>query len=260
MRRPAQLYGLLLVGVYVGAFLVLAEFHAGESEERFANFHSDIACSECHLQVASTAVGTLPDFNARCRDCHGENGPTAIGPRLSFHSTADGQCTKCHSFHEVERITAGPTEFLFSFESRRQRQQCLACHGGRENLSRLSPGHREAARIFHSDYRYAGHLTVSETCMACHDENGSRLISGQLALNTPAPRFELHGSHPVGIEVKAGRGRPGNRIRAAVDSRLTLVRNRIECITCHSLSSETSFHLVGFDTPNDLCRGCHEVD
>ncbi len=96
--------------------------------------------------------------------------------------------------------------------------------------------------------------------MVCHDQGGSRVQAlDDVAAEASAPTFDPHGTHPVGMEVKAGRGEPGNRIREAIDPRLMLIEGRMECVTCHSLSARTPNRLVAYEDRDDMCRGCHVV-
>jgi len=259
MAARRYIFGLFIAVTWLVAAVILLSTHDGDSEGRFPRDHAAVACSECHIATASVeAVGGMPDFNRACRGCHAGFASSSIGFRLNFHSGADLNCTRCHSFHNVEEITAGSSEFAYSFENSRQRSQCYACHGGRESLSTLSTGHRKAAELFHSDYRYSGGLSVSDACLVCHSTNQSRQFT---AIDRGgAPTFEFHGSHPVGIEVRPGAGKPGNWIRSEIDSRLVLMNGRLECTTCHSLSAKTNFHLTGFTSRDELCRGCHRLD
>jgi hypothetical protein len=125
----------------------------------------------------------------------------------------------------------------------------------------LSEGHRRAAAIFHRDYRYLNGISVSEACLLCHGTG--RAARGELtslAEGARVPTFDPHGSHPTGIDVRPGRRKAGSRILRNIDPKLELVGGRIECITCHSLTAQTPYRLVEFETRENLCRSCHGID
>lgn len=262
MKYPSLVRGLAVV-VYAMAIFALFQYERAGSGPRFPDSHAEVPCSDCHTLIARVGSdpADLANFSRRCVDCHGgkPDSPSSLG--LAFHDTPDKTCIACHSFHDVERIRAGSRQFAFAFSNPVQRRQCLACHRNRNTIKSLSPGHREAVRIFHADFRFTGHLSSSETCLICHAEGG-RVPDG-LSFSRDSvrftPRFDAHGSHSVGIKVTGGKGRPGNKIRGDIDPRLSLVDGRIECITCHSLASGQSFLLTAFETRDQLCRGCHEV-
>ncbi len=260
-------YGNWIVAALWSAMLLLAfgilsnapEVHSGG---RFDNPHDDIACTECHVLRADLDEGLLADtrYRKECERCHDVSSFNVSGIPLNFHQVSDKSCSQCHSFHNLEKIDAGDHQFLVSFENSNQRGQCYSCHGPSESTSLLSPGHRYAAQIYHSDFRVLGRLAPSETCLMCHSEN--RPIENKLSADQSVkpPLFDEHGAHPVNIRVAAGQGEPGNKIRKTIDPRIRLFGGRIECQTCHSLSSDKPHHLVGFESQNALCRACHEID
>jgi predicted CXXCH cytochrome family protein len=45
-----------------------------------------------------------------------------------------------------------------------------------------------------------------------------------------------------------------------IDSHLVLYNNRIECQTCHSLTSNKNNLIAGFSDSSELCTGCHVRD
>lgn len=232
------------------------------SGQRFQNSHSEIECSQCHALVAdlSGSVPAKPIHREQCERCHTPDAMATSGIPLDFHSDRGRGCTECHSFHDVENVSAGNERFRVSFENSFQRGQCYSCHRPLASLSNLSPGHRAAAAIYHSDFGVIGKLSSSQSCLICHSQSAAT-GAGELAEHARnAPRFDDHGSHPVGVQVKPGQGEPGNKICTDIDSRIQLFGGRIECQTCHCLSSRNQYLLIAFDSRNDLCRACHRVD
>jgi predicted CXXCH cytochrome family protein len=262
MHRPALIFGAVLLWT---ALLLTAAFlpriEPGNAGESPVASHFNIDCASCHAQVADVTGDGLgmPSYDAKCRNCHTNLNQVDQTSALSFHQNPSRPCSNCHSFHNPEEIVAGKRPFLIRFEQKSRFNQCRACHGAGENLSALSEGHLVAAKLFHSDFRIVGHLTPSQACLACHSERSttSAELSSAMAVT---PRFADHASHPVGVQVVPGSGRDGNRIRMQLDSRLQLFGGRMECQTCHSLSSSLPNHLAGFKDRDDLCRGCHQLD
>ncbi|MEW6050985.1 MAG: hypothetical protein AB1644_07995 [Candidatus Zixiibacteriota bacterium] len=259
MRRPLVLLtalttwiGLLLTAVF------LPRVHQGNAGESSVASHLNIDCSRCHAVVASVGDGNaaMPDFDTQCRSCHTNLVRIDQSNSLSFHQNSSRPCRECHSFHEPMGITVGDRQFLMRFEQRNRLSQCRACHGLDQQLASLSEGHQAAARLYHTDYRIVGALTPSQTCLVCHSEQSISTPELSAAMSK-APRFSEHGSHPVGVRVVPSGGRDGRRLLKQLDPRVQLFDNRMECQTCHSLSSPLPHHLAGFKDKDDLCRACH---
>jgi hypothetical protein len=123
----------------------------------------------------------------------------------------------------------------------------------------LSEGHRAAAGLFHSDYKMLAGLSPSEACMICHSDQARSEIPATLPLSS-IPTFERHGTHPTGGEIVLGRQLANSRIRTSLDPDIQLFGGRIECQTCHSLSSGTQFHLIAGTDSTSLCHKCHEMN
>ncbi|MFQ6008485.1 MAG: hypothetical protein ACE5K8_05970 [Candidatus Zixiibacteriota bacterium] len=133
------------------------------------------------------------------------------------------------------------------------------------NLSSLSPGHVKAAKLYHSDFIYLSHLSPSEMCLICHSTDRATVVNdtffaSMFSQEAYVPTVDPHGSHPIGQIVRPGSSELGDRMRMDIDSRLLLPGGRIECITCHSLSTTNDFRADGFVTQNELCRACHDID
>jgi hypothetical protein len=256
----------LIVAFGVLVLLVAARFFPEigvvQSGGRFDDHHKDALCTDCHTLRAEVSGGSVAAlvFREECERCHTAELSNATGIPLTFHASRDKGCSACHSFHNTEEIDAAGHQFLVSFENSYQRGQCYSCHGPSQHTDRLSPGHRYATRIYHSDFRILGRLSPSQTCLICHSETAatdSNLLDDHARR---APRFSEHGSHPVGVRVIPGKGEPGNKICSEIDSRIQLFSGRIECQTCHSLSSEKQFRLIALQPREALCRACHRID
>jgi len=238
----------VILGVIIGGT------HRGISTGRFDTAHEKADCSGCHTFVASTGSENFEPVNRseRCAGCHADvSGSSSLG----FHG--DGrECLECHSYHETGNILASDRQFHFDFNSDRLKQQCQACHAERSRPINLSAGHRAAVSVYHSDSYQLSGLSSSQACLLCHSRT-SKLAATDGSSVSP-PRFSEHASHPVGLTVVPGSGRGQNKIRASVDSRIPLFSGRIECQSCHDLTSRTSFQLRELGSYSQLCRGCHE--
>ncbi|HVP07070.1 MAG TPA: cytochrome c3 family protein [Candidatus Acidoferrum sp.] len=233
----------------------------GEAGDFGTAEHQSIPCSNCHSILAATdeTSVTASDLGARCHDCHLKLAEADAKSSLRFHQDAKRSCLDCHSFHSTSSISAEGNRFEFVYNNTGQLGECFTCHGQRENLASLSPAHKSAAALFHSNYLAPTGLTPSQLCLVCHTES-SAIPPNVLPAGTAVPRFSDHGYHPLGIIVSPGARASGNRIRAQIDSRIVLFEGRIECQTCHSLTATTRWHLVEFANQTDLCQACHQLE
>jgi predicted CXXCH cytochrome family protein len=219
--------------------------------------HQNMACVECHGMVASLdETVTAPPPDQHCRLCHADAGEA--GDRLSvvFHRDKSRSCSDCHLFHETNMINAAGN--VFAPAQSGGPGSCEACHDGNEEAAFTSEGHQLAARLYHSNFPEMIGLNASETCLLCHAEEQSEPIA---SLDPMAiPRFTRHVMHPIGPIKVAGGITGGGRIREVIDPRLRIFNGRIECHTCHQLSSATKNRLVDLGSPEALCLGCHEFD
>ncbi|MEW6413184.1 MAG: hypothetical protein AB1483_12060 [Candidatus Zixiibacteriota bacterium] len=254
----AALFALAVAATFKFAF----DTASVRSAERFDNPHKNIPCTDCHPFTADLNAGTgiNTEYRQQCERCHQARLVNPSGIPLNFHSTRDRACRECHSFHKTEQITAAKRSFLVSFENSFQRGQCFCCHGPRESLSGLSPDHRTAAVIFHSDFAVLGKLSVSQACLICHSQTAAQISEEIAHFAQDAPRFKEHGSHPVGVEVVPGAGEPGNAIADQISQEIQLFNGRIECPSCHSLSAGYAKARLVCSSQNELCRACHKVD
>lgn len=132
---------------------------------------------------------------------------------------------------------------------------CTPCHQDDADLTTLSPGHRAAASWYHAAIVEVTGQSISASCLRCHDH--SQPLPEELGGGWEPPRPHVEASHPFEVRVAANR-RGGYGIRRAIDPRLQLVDERIECTTCHDVFNDENDMLVAFGTRRDLCLGCHE--
>lgn len=228
------------------------------SEPGSPDDHANLACAECHGFGSKTAQpgGSRATPSRICLSCHSLQPASSERILHRFHDDTARSCTDCHSFHEPERIEAGGQTFRFDYGHTGHAGHCLACHDRSGSLDELSPGHVEAATLYHSDARSIRDLNPSEACMLCHDRHGEMLSVSLTASN--APRFRMEATHPIRVPVD--RGGAGGKMRWRLDPRIRLIDQRIECQTCHLLSSPVEDLLVEFETKYDLCLGCHQFE
>jgi len=221
-------------------------------------FHKSIPCTKCHLQQAMVTKNkqAIPkiDKMSKCRSCHKQNIKNKFNISLNFHADYSRPCSDCHSFHNASFVSARDKKFEINIENKRQLFLCSSCHNDNQNVEYLSPGHKIAAKLFHSDDKYLGSLSPSQDCLICHSHN-SRYKG--LANFRYLPQLDEKHDHPVGVILKKGKMKNGNRIRKNIDSRLKLFDGKIECQTCHSLSANNQYRLVISNDINKLCKGCH---
>jgi len=216
--------------------------------------HQTLACDSCHLRTIG-AGGSLVVEDHRCLSCHV---PSQASTDLAkvFHGRSGESCTTCHSFHHPEELKAGEERFAHDIGNEAVGRHCVACHAGSRSVDKLSDGHRSARAIYHGNGPLIEGLTPSEGCLLCHSRHDADPVALK-TVNTP-PRFNEHASHPYGARVASAANTGGFRIRRVVDGRLPLFDGRMECQTCHDVTGEAEDLLVSFDTPMDMCLGCHQ--
>lgn len=265
LRRPADIrlmrwFRLMRQGsvvvIIIGVSL-LGKAENGPSADATANAHGNIECSLCHPLAASidASVGAAVVPTKKCRSCHEPGFRSKSELSGLFHQDSNRSCDGCHFYHDPARIVAEGRTFELSQPA--GSASCLACHNQSGSVVGLSEGHLRAAALYHSDHPALAGLTASQSCLLCHSENQTLQIDGVAMASVP--RFDEHHMHPIGEMKPGGQWSEGGTIRRSIDPRLRLFNNRIECQTCHSLTSQTRYRLVSFDRPQDLCLGCHTL-
>jgi predicted CXXCH cytochrome family protein len=245
------------------AAIVLVGFgllvHLSKAKDKAQSSHQQADCAICHTTVADIAgeATAFIDPSAKCRICHVRLDDLS-GPELTFHNSENRRCLDCHNFHSPNEIIVGDRVFHAESSRPAQRALCSSCHGVGEDVRMLSKGHRAAAGLFHSDYRLLAGLSPSEACMVCHSDQVRSETVITLTANS-IPTLQQHGNHPTGVSVILGRQLTYSRIRTSLDPDIQLFGGRVECQTCHSLSSGTQFNLIAGSDRNSLCLKCHDM-
>ncbi len=200
---------------------------------------------------------TQPAFDdSKCEVCHSPGGSASVGSEL-FHANNSKTCSECHSFHNPERISVNADTMLLTLATTAT-PICETCHSTHTILPEVSPGHREASRLIHSQRDSKIIENPSEYCLICHCSD--RVTTGDFPLAAQASRFHVSASHGFGIELRSGYHKPNSnmKIQDEIPPHIKLIDGKIECYTCHSLVSEEEFELV--QTISDgLCISCHDM-
>lgn len=238
---------LLFVGI------IGLNFNSVDSQQVSADPHKANDCGLCHKLVSSLDASGFSITNQDCLDCHDpDNTNSSNMGRLSFHKDKSRNCLDCHSYHDKTQIRAKQTSFEFNFESPALRAQCGSCHDESVDLNKISEAHREATAVYHNDAKYLAYLSPSESCMICHSKNSSYSNKALNVRNTP--KFDRHATHPIGQQVA------GFNIKSQINSKIKLFNKKIECQTCHNLSSDKKKHISYFEEEYDICMGCHNLN
>lgn len=241
----------LMVGlIYFGRFL--PNGRAGLLAE---HPHESVTCQSCHNFTQSRADSLNLDLKTEtCTDCHSG----LLEADSPFH-LMDGKrdCGRCHSFHKPEQLKAAQDTMSLEFAVR-AKLLCLDCHGQNGLTPEVSPGHRVAASIIHSQETELFVESPSEFCLACHDASRSQI--SRFASSLSAPRFHVRASHVFGQELIPGSGKPGSvlRIQDELPQHLVLINGRTECQTCHSMKSKHDY-LLSQRIEDGLCTSCHDM-
>jgi hypothetical protein len=176
------------------------------------------------------------------------------GITLTFHESPALRCQNCHSFHTPNAVQASSRTIKTGSKSDVYLGHCVSCHEKSMKTASLSSGHREAVSFYHSNSQVLGMLSPSEGCMVCH-ANGRTSHFVRLEKGNQ-PRFSEMASHPYGIPYKRNEATDSPQTEAFQP---LLINGRIECQTCHRLTSQTADYLAGGGVSGDLCSSCHEM-
>lgn len=243
--RQGKLVSILLFSLLWIGFLA----DSVNSDEN--NSHADLKCATCHSIQKKLQVK-----RKICLTCHFSIQDNNYLELLNFHKDDNRLCTDCHSFHDTKYLHADSVKFQFDFSLESSTATCFACHQTNSFLSNLSDGHQEARKLYHSELPTEYSMTPSQTCMACHANNQNDF---ELTFNVDdMPVINNHASHPYEIEIVRGEGNSNNHIKSEIAPNIKLFDNRIECQTCHTLTSENEFLVSNSENQSDFCTGCHE--
>lgn len=241
---------LLLLGLmYFGRFLP-----EGSASLESGHPHDKVECQNCHSLGAKFGENGDSKLDSQnCSSCHF----SSMDSHSPFHSSSSTkQCANCHSFHKPELVIAAGDTMLLEFAEKAQ-PMCADCHKEDGPLPEVSPGHREAAKLIHSQRSTGMSEAPSEYCLACHSKEST---AGFARENTkPAPRFHVSASHVFGQSLVTGSNQFGSafRILDEIPSHLVLIDGKIECQSCHSMISDNDY-LLSQTIEDGLCGGCHQ--
>jgi len=242
--------------LFVSILLISAALAGGESGTTVT--HDQTACPTCHSLRADISPSSEPrvDFDRQCRKCHSGTLSNPIPDSLGFHFDQERACLDCHSFHDPTMISVAGQSFRLEFHNVLLRFQCGTCHNQKGDLAKLGNGHRQAATLYHSDLPLLTSMSPSDRCLICHSKRSVPLPIPESEV--APPRFAEHASHPFGVPVKPGEGSSGGRLRLEIDPQITLYDGRIECQSCHCLTTGNAQLLIMSEqAPTPVCLGCH---
>lgn len=225
----------------------------GQTPASAPDGHREAACSLCHGGSGGFGAVAGGSADRSCLTCHDLQAQGAASV-ATFHAGTGRDCTSCHSFHDPtvlkssQVIIAPGTPDLDS-------GHCRGCHGPDGDLARISEAHRAAAALYHGAGRGLERTSPSESCLNCHAADSA---SPWRQATASRLTFSTHASHPYGVAVIPGQGNAVDHISWSPDPRLPLFSGRMECQSCHLLTSGTAYDLIPYRNPYDLCLGCHE--
>ncbi len=225
----------------------------GSADSTARHPHQDLACRQCHAYSEIAEREAQPRGQSQeCLGCHRE---VAEKSRL-FHSDLTENCSGCHLFHAPKLIIVRGDTLSLTF-AQTAGQVCLDCHKSGTRPT-VSPGHREAAKLIHSQRNLAFAEEPSQFCLSCHDADRRGEVAGTTMGNLP--RFHVSASHAFGIPLVAGFRKPSStlKINSDIPESLVLIDGNIECHTCHSLVSNSEF-LLSRQIADGMCTDCHDM-
>lgn len=250
MRQLATigLTSLLVIGIALAS--ASDPDHSSNSQ---ASAHKTLDCARCHsLKSQATSFVSAQGRVELCTKCHDQSVEETTAWSDIFHQDKKRPCTDCHSFHNPSTIKTEDRQFSLSDQGMTS-FICQTCHTPGQELALVSEGHRKAAAsYYHTDQRSFSGESPSETCLNCHSEHGNYLVEA----DQRAIGINVSASHTFGVGLPQS---PEMKRRSEIDQKIRLLNDKIECQSCHSLSSGKKDALVDYDHPYDLCLGCHSI-
>ncbi len=216
--------------------------------------HTEIACSECHVPLATGDSLVFRGTERECAACHED---VHDG---NFQTAADQQadCSKCHLTTNFNTLAEGQFDHerdtRFELVGAHAKAECARCHHAPDHtpdqamesgaafgfVSALYPGPKDRCDTCHVDVHKGRFLIDPDTgqpsdCSACHDETAFTSSSVRAFSHGTWTAFELRGAH-----LRAECAACHRRTEASGSERATL--GRIEdtfkgsperCDTCH---------------------------
>ena len=133
---------------------------------------------------------------------------------------------------------------------------CRSCHSPEGSLRNLDSAHRQAATLYHAQAARLADVSPSAACLRCHDQGSQS--SWMQAVADEALVFNPHASHPYGVPYRPRATRGNWQLARVVDHRIPLFEGKVECQSCHLLTSGTENLLIPFPSRTELCLGCHQ--
>ena len=218
--------------------------------------HQAADCRQCHQRAGTQATGARAVDDSRCRSCHNRQLTRRDDP-LGFHaSTGTRSCLSCHSFHEPGTVNTTRGTITLDSLADLNLDHCISCHDGTPSLENLNRAHQAAASLYHEQAASLKDMSPSQACLNCHSNTSA--TTWQAAAGGDVLAFSEHATHPFGVTVSPGRGSYAHRIRKEIDARIPLFGGKIQCQTCHKLTSRQEDLIVAFPSTKDLCLGCHQ--
>jgi predicted CXXCH cytochrome family protein len=250
---------LYLIGVFIltGLLFLGAGLGSSIAINNLNHPHMSVACRNCH-SFTNAALSDSSDSQhlretTQCLECHSATMQTDSVMSL-FHKLGE-DCTHCHSFHQPRNLTInGDTTTIALVRS--ESQLCDDCHKSID-VPKVSPGHREAAKLIHGEYADLYSENPSGFCLACHDVSSTALV---MSSNFAPPRLHMSASHPYDTKLTPGYRRAGSslKLQNQIDPAIRSYDGNITCISCHSLTSDNKSLLVT-TVENGLCANCHDM-
>ena len=235
---------ILLLGLLTP--LVFFQFHEIKGDGRFSDNHKKAECKACHSLVTGMKSIVRGNSNQACLSCHTSFPETVLF--ASFHEEKSRNCLDCHSFHRRDKIKAKETTFSFDFESSSLAFQCQSCHNLQVDLYSLSSGHRSAKAIYHSEKYNLKSISPSESCLICHSSD-NRVVNFE-GEKLRIPQFNEHASHPYNVYL--------DKKMLSKASNSVVFNNKVECQTCHILTSPSQEVAEIEDKNYNFCLDCHD--
>jgi cytochrome b subunit of formate dehydrogenase len=222
--------------------------------------HADIACAQCHTEVAPSRVRaceTVRSPRVDCSICHAdqvERNRASVHGMLEARGDPDAPtCLTCHESHytQSKKLPASPTF------ARNQHKLCGRCHqAGQKAALRIGDGHGDIVRLYEDSIHGKGlvdsGLLVTATCADCHGSHDE--------LPAADPRSWVHAGN---VAHTCGRCHDGIEQTFKTSIHVTgspgQGRELPTCEDCHS-----SHTISRTDRPDfrlrmmDQCGRCHE--
>ncbi|MHB1155660.1 MAG: cytochrome c3 family protein [Phycisphaerales bacterium] len=236
---------------------------------------TDADCNGCHTTQAgySHPVNVKPPMavpshlplvagRVACITCHDNSSAAAHAQARQSHtpllrqSTAANFCTQCHNPGDSSHSAGRASMHGAMLGKAHLRKPAYV-----KQFAPLPAARSDFASTFGNSILDA----ASQSCLTCHDGSLAADVStGSGAGSVFNSSFNAARDHPMGmtyptrpqITTSSGGFAPF-RPFASLDPRITLIDNKIGCLSCHSPYSTEDHLLVMPNTRSALCLACH---